>query len=101
MHVAVIDLAARLGTEELILHCITDGRDTSPTSGARYLQTVERWCEQAGGGRIASVVGRYYAMDRDHRWERTQSAYDLLVHGRAEHHADGRAGGSPGGVRAR
>ncbi len=85
---AVIDLAARLGTEELILHCITDGRDTSPTSGAGYLQTVERWCEQAGAGRIASVVGRYYAMDRDHRWERTQSAYDLLVHGRAEHHSE-------------
>ncbi len=85
---AVIDLAARLGTQELILHCITDGRDTSPTSGARYLETVERWCERAGAGRIASVVGRYYAMDRDHRWERTQSAYDLLVHGRAEHHCD-------------
>ena len=85
---AVIDLAAQLGTEELILHCITDGRDTSPTSGIRYLQTVERWCEQAGIGRIASVVGRYFAMDRDHRWERTQSAYDLLVHGRAEHHCD-------------
>ena len=84
----VIDLAAQLGTEELILHCITDGRDTSPTSGIRYLQTVERWCEQAGIGRIASVVGRYFAMDRDHRWERTQSAYDLLVHGRAEHHCD-------------
>ncbi len=85
---AVIELAARLGTEELILHCITDGRDTSPTSGARYLQTVERWCAQAGAGRVASVVGRYFAMDRDHRWERTQSAYDLLVHGRAEHHVE-------------
>ncbi len=85
---AVIELAAQLGTEELILHCITDGRDTSPTSGAQHLQTVERWCAQAGVGRVATVVGRYFAMDRDHRWERTQSAYDLLVHGAAEHHVD-------------
>ncbi len=84
---AVIELAARLGTEDLILHCFTDGRDTSPTSGAEHLQTVERWCAEAGAGRVASVVGRYFAMDRDHRWERTQSAYDLLVHGRAEHHS--------------
>jgi 2,3-bisphosphoglycerate-independent phosphoglycerate mutase len=84
---AVIDLAAELGSGELVLHCITDGRDTSPTAGVRYLQIVERWCRQAGAGRVASVVGRYFAMDRDHRWERTQAAFDLLVHGRAEHHA--------------
>ena len=83
---AVIELAAQLGTRELFLHCITDGRDTSPTSGAQHLETVERWCVHAGLGRVASVVGRYFAMDRDQRWERTQSAYDLLVHGRAEHH---------------
>jgi len=85
---AVIKLAAQLGTEQLILHCITDGRDTSPTSGAGHLETVERWCAQAGAGRVASVVGRYFAMDRDQRWERTQSAYDLLVHGRAAHHVE-------------
>ena len=83
---ALIELAADLGTEDLILHCITDGRDTSPTEGMHYLETVERWCMQVGTGRVASVVGRYFAMDRDNRWERTQSAYDLLVHGRAEHH---------------
>ncbi len=84
---AMIELAGELGTEELILHCITDGRDTSPTAGARCLETVERWCTDAGAGRVASVVGRYFAMDRDQRWERTQRAYDLLVHGRAAHHA--------------
>jgi len=84
---ALIELAADLGTEDLVLHCITDGRDTSPTEGMHYLETVERWCMQASVGRVASVVGRYFAMDRDHRWERTQTAYDLLVHGRAEHHA--------------
>ena len=85
---AVIELAPQLDTKELILHCITDGRDTSPTSGAQHLATVERWCAQAVVGRVASVVGRYFAMDRDQRWERTQSAYDLLVHGRANHHAN-------------
>ncbi len=84
---AVIELAAALGSEDLVLHCITDGRDTSPTGGARYLETVEGWCAQAGAGRVASVVGRYFAMDRDHRWERTQAAFDLFVHGRAEHRA--------------
>jgi 2,3-bisphosphoglycerate-independent phosphoglycerate mutase len=83
---AVIELAAALGAEELIVHCFTDGRDTAPSSGVHHLETVERWCAQAGAGRVASVVGRYFAMDRDHRWERTQAAYDLLVHGRAEHH---------------
>jgi 2,3-bisphosphoglycerate-independent phosphoglycerate mutase len=81
----LIELAAELHTEDLVLHCITDGRDTSPTEGMHYLETVERWCMQERIGRVASVVGRYFAMDRDQRWERTQSAYDLLVHGRAEH----------------
>jgi 2,3-bisphosphoglycerate-independent phosphoglycerate mutase len=84
---ALIELAARLGVRDLVLHCFTDGRDTSPTSGERYLTTLEAWCRQAGTGRVASVVGRYWAMDRDRRWERTQDAYDLFVHGRAEHHA--------------
>jgi len=89
---ALIELAADLGAEDLVLHCFTDGRDTSPTEGMHYLETVERWCMQAGAGRVASVVGRYFAMDRDHRWERTQAAYDLLVHGQAEHHTvDGSA----------
>ena len=82
----LIELAADLGTEDLVLHCFTDGRDTSPTEGMHYLETVERWCMQAGAGRVASVVGRYFAMDRDHRWERTQAAYDLLVRGQADHH---------------
>jgi len=84
---ALIELAGDLHTEDLVLHCITDGRDTSPTEGMHYLETVERWCMQARAGRVASVVGRYFAMDRDSRWDRTQSAYDLLVHGRAEHRA--------------
>ncbi|MGO9488337.1 MAG: 2,3-bisphosphoglycerate-independent phosphoglycerate mutase [Solirubrobacteraceae bacterium] len=83
---AVIGLAAQLGVPDLVLHCITDGRDTSPTAGVDQLRIIERWCAVAGVGRVACVVGRYFALDRDQRWERTQAAYDLLVHGRAEHH---------------
>ena len=83
---ALIELAAELQVRDLVLHCFTDGRDTSPTSGEGYLATLEGWCRGAGVGRVATVVGRYWAMDRDQRWERTQDAYDLLVHGRADHH---------------
>jgi 2,3-bisphosphoglycerate-independent phosphoglycerate mutase len=85
---ALIELAAGLGVPDLVLHAFTDGRDTLPTSGAGYLATVQGWMEGSGAGRIGSVVGRYYAMDRDRRWERIQLAYDLLVHGRAEHRAE-------------
>jgi 2,3-bisphosphoglycerate-independent phosphoglycerate mutase len=84
---ALIELAADLRVGDLVLHAFTDGRDTLPESGAGYLETVERWMRETGTGRIASVVGRYYAMDRDRRWERIKAAYDLLVHGRAEHRA--------------
>jgi 2,3-bisphosphoglycerate-independent phosphoglycerate mutase len=84
---ALIGLGASLGVEDLVLHAFTDGRDTLPHSGAGYLETVQGWLDDAGVGRIGSVVGRYWAMDRDKRWDRTQRAYDLLVHGRAEHRA--------------
>jgi 2,3-bisphosphoglycerate-independent phosphoglycerate mutase len=84
---ALIELGASLGVEDLVLHAFTDGRDTLPTSGAGYLQTVERWMAEAGTGRVGSVVGRYWAMDRDRRWDRVQRAYDLLVHGHAEYRA--------------
>jgi 2,3-bisphosphoglycerate-independent phosphoglycerate mutase len=83
----LIEMAARAGAEDLVIHAFTDGRDTPPTSGAESLRTVESWCEQAQTGRIASVVGRYFGMDRDNRWDRVQRAYDLLVHGIAEHAA--------------
>ena len=75
---ACIELAAREGVPDLVLHAFTDGRDTSPTGGARYLEEVERWLRSAG--RVGTVGGRYYGMDRDHRWERTKLAYDALVH---------------------
>jgi 2,3-bisphosphoglycerate-independent phosphoglycerate mutase len=81
---ALVELAASWDVPDVVIHAFTDGRDTSPKGGAKYLADVESW----GGARVASVIGRYYAMDRDRRWDRTQKAYDLLVHGRGEHHAD-------------
>ncbi|HWE59510.1 MAG TPA: 2,3-bisphosphoglycerate-independent phosphoglycerate mutase [Solirubrobacteraceae bacterium] len=88
---ALIDLGKELGVEDLVIHAFTDGRDTLPHSGAGYLEQAERWMQAAGVGRVGSVIGRYYAMDRDRRWERIQLACDLLVHGTAEHHADSAA----------
>jgi 2,3-bisphosphoglycerate-independent phosphoglycerate mutase len=90
---ALLELACRLSLRDLVVHCFTDGRDTLPESGVGHVGLVERWCRELGtpGGparaRVGSVVGRWYAMDRDRRWERIQAAYDLLVHGRASHHA--------------
>jgi 2,3-bisphosphoglycerate-independent phosphoglycerate mutase len=88
---ALIELAGVLGTSELVIHCFTDGRDTLPESGVDHVELLEKWCrelgEKGGSARVASVIGRFYAMDRDRRWERVQAAYDLLVHGRGEHHA--------------
>jgi 2,3-bisphosphoglycerate-independent phosphoglycerate mutase len=77
---ACIELAAREGVPDLIVHAFTDGRDTSPTASPRYIEEVERWLRHAG--RIGTVSGRYYAMDRDRRWERTKLAYDAIVHAR-------------------
>ena len=80
---ALVRIAGQLGAGEVIVHAFTDGRDTGPHEAVHALELLER----AGGARIGSVVGRYYAMDRDRRWDRTQKAYDLLVAGRAPHHA--------------
>ncbi|HEY2260853.1 MAG TPA: 2,3-bisphosphoglycerate-independent phosphoglycerate mutase [Solirubrobacteraceae bacterium] len=88
---ALIELAASVEVPDLVIHAFTDGRDTLPKSGAGYLEQVQEWLSAAGAGRIGSVIGRYYAMDRDKRWDRLQVAYDLLVHGRAEHSADSAA----------
>ncbi|MGA9859966.1 MAG: 2,3-bisphosphoglycerate-independent phosphoglycerate mutase [Solirubrobacteraceae bacterium] len=85
---ALIDLAAELKVKDLVVHAFTDGRDTLPHAGAGYLEQVESWMGDAGTGRIGSVVGRYFAMDRDKRWDRVKLAYDMLVHGRAEHRVE-------------
>jgi 2,3-bisphosphoglycerate-independent phosphoglycerate mutase len=74
---------AAMAEGDVVVHAFTDGRDTSPHGGAGYLAEVESW----GTCRVGSVVGRYFAMDRDRRWERVQLAYDLLAHGRGEHGA--------------
>ena len=85
---ALIRLAAERNVPDLVIHAFTDGRDTSPTSGADSVARVEAVCAETGTGRVASVIGRYFAMDRDQRWERTDAAVDLLCEGTAEHHAD-------------
>ena len=80
---ALLELAARegLGEADVVLHAFTDGRDTDPEGGAGYLAGVEAAMERTGAGHVGSVVGRYFAMDRDLRWERTEKAYRLLVDG--------------------
>ncbi len=78
---AVLELARRRGFARVFIHLFTDGRDTMPHSSLEFLTDLEASMAQTGVGRIASVVGRYYAMDRDKRWERTQMAYDLLTQG--------------------
>jgi 2,3-bisphosphoglycerate-independent phosphoglycerate mutase len=85
---ALIRLAAEWNVPDLVIHAFTDGRDTSPTSGAGSVARVEAVCREVGAGRVASVIGRYYAMDRDQRWDRTEQAVDLLCEGTAEHHAE-------------
>ena len=84
---ALIGTAGEAGVPDVVLHAFTDGRDTPPKAGAGYLQTAEAWCAAAGNARVGSVIGRYFAMDRDQRWERTQRAYDLLVAADAPHRA--------------
>ncbi len=82
---ATIELASQEGVPDVVFHAFTDGRDTLPHGGRGYLAELERWLRQAG--RIATVGGRYYAMDRDTRWERTKLAYDAIVHARGLHAA--------------
>ena len=78
---ALLKMAKKYNLENAFVHAFTDGRDTSPHGGAEYLKEFEQKADEIGIGSIASIVGRYYAMDRDNRWERTELAYDLLVHG--------------------
>jgi 2,3-bisphosphoglycerate-independent phosphoglycerate mutase len=84
---ALIALAGERGVPDVVIHAFTDGRDTSPRGGERYLAQVQEWAEKAGNTRIGTVIGRYYAMDRDRREERTKAAVDLLRDGVSDHHA--------------
>ena len=83
----LLELARAQGVQDVVVHAFTDGRDTAPDSGAGYLAELEGWLAETGG-RVGSVTGRYYAMDRDKRWDRTELALKALVDGEAEHHAD-------------
>ncbi|MEP0546436.1 MAG: 2,3-bisphosphoglycerate-independent phosphoglycerate mutase [Rhodothermales bacterium] len=75
----LLDLAKREGLDDVIVHAFTDGRDTDPKGGARYVHEFQQQAERIGVGRIGTIVGRYYAMDRDNRWPRTKAAYCLLT----------------------
>ena len=76
---ALVEMAARRKVPQVFVHVITDGRDTSPTGAIRYVAELEDVMRRAGVGRVATVSGRYYAMDRDKRWERTKLAYDAIM----------------------
>ncbi len=80
---ALLEMASQEGVNPII-HVITDGRDTPPNSGIDFFQKLERVVQKTSVGRVATVSGRYYAMDRDKRWERTQKAYDAMVHRQGE-----------------
>ncbi len=84
---AMVELAARRGAREVYLHASLDGRDTLPRSAASSLRAIEERFRTVKNGRLASVIGRYYSMDRDHRWPRIQAAYDLLTLAKAEYSA--------------
>ncbi len=84
---ALCDIAAHYGLKDVYLHCFMDGRDTDPRSGKGFISELQEHCDKTAG-KIASIIGRYYAMDRDKRWERVKIAYDLLVNGQGKQATD-------------
>ncbi len=86
--VGIVRAARKAGIKDIFIHAFMDGRDTDPNAGAGYLEQLDGQLEEIGAGIIASVCGRYYAMDRDKRWDRVQRAWDMLVHGRGGQAAD-------------
>ncbi len=81
---ALLEMAKKCGVKECYVHCFMDGRDVSPTSGAGFIRDLQAKCDALKFGKIASVVGRYYAMDRDNNWDRVEKAYDMLTLGEGE-----------------
>ncbi len=81
---ALLKMAKQNGVDRVFVHAFMDGRDTLPTSGAGYLQQLQQKMREYSTGKIASVSGRYYAMDRDRRWERIAKAFNVMVHGKGE-----------------
>ncbi len=84
---AMLELARREGVPQVAVHALLDGRDTPPRSAEASLQALQAACDKAGNARIATVGGRYYAMDRDQRWERVRRGWDAIVEARGEQHA--------------
>ena len=84
---AMLELAKRAGVAKVAVHAFLDGRDTPPQSAEPSLRALQALCEKLGNARIASVGGRYYAMDRDKRWDRLRLAWDAIVDAKSEHHA--------------
>ena len=84
---ALCDIAKTYGLQKVFIHCFMDGRDTDPHSGKGFIEQLENHCKQSAGT-IASIIGRYYAMDRDKRWERVKIAYDLLVNAEGKQATD-------------
>ena len=85
---ALLQMAKNKGLEKVYVHCFLDGRDVSPTSGKSFVEALQNKCAELGVGKIATVTGRYYAMDRDKRWERLSRAYDAMVYGEGVQNAD-------------
>jgi 2,3-bisphosphoglycerate-independent phosphoglycerate mutase len=83
-----VELASRMDHDKVAIHCFTDGRDSGPYTGKRFIQQIDARCGEIGVGQVASIVGRYYAMDRDNRWERVEKAYRLLIDGHEADHFD-------------
>ena len=88
----LLELAKRQGIENVYVHCFLDGRDTPPASGKEYVEQLAAKMQEIGVGQVATVMGRYYAMDRDNRWDRVEKAYRALVFGEGERAASGPAG---------
>jgi 2,3-bisphosphoglycerate-independent phosphoglycerate mutase len=85
---ALLEMAKKQNVEQVFVHCFMDGRDTPPESGAGYIEQVQKEMRRIGAGKIATVSGRYYAMDRDKRWERVERAFNAMVVGKGEHSDD-------------
>lgn len=91
----LLELAKKSGLEKVYVHCFLDGRDTPPASGKSYVEALEAKMKELGVGKVASVSGRYYAMDRDNRWDRVKRAYDVLTKGEGN-----QAQSAPAGIQA-
>lgn len=84
---ALLEMAKKRGLTNVYVHCLMDGRDVPPTSGGEYIEKLEKKIKEIGVGKIATVIGRYYYMDRDNRWERVKEGYDMMYAGVGAHYA--------------